>query len=521
MENIEGDIDLQMCGGCGKRFERKAALYSHSQMCLKRIAVCNTIKEKNTKQATDEARSQKLAKNNTNHQPKGSDKRKPRVLRKKCSKSREGKNVIERKDSKEKLDETDCDIFEDSTTNSKSVIAENKPETSSTFTENEKQEPETDCSLDGKQKLDESICSSNDLPEEPPIDAVTVDPSMDFEPEYDILSMGSEHLSLFRSSIIHADVCNVIGVPLLMNPSDSEEIKTESNHENDEEVTCGDVNNDSVAQLFFDGDDSSWNLSEDREITIKSPICNLNSEPEENEKTNRKYDECSSSETTTTLEMKSEEYTDKTKCLCLPCDIEFNSNCDLIEHMSKHFSWYCYQCSKCNYMCYYETTCIQHVRKQHNQSTIENTVLPVPNWKALKLSTDFIPLKDDLKTRKMIMEVIFGSGVDVCSFPDSNKQPRPIRKRTKSVKTYQDDFCYDLNTIKTKKTRNNGVNLSQESMKKSNVAKKKNSKSTQETNCASKLLVIKPLKVYAKRENAKKGNNALVSSTNSSDARGS
>lgn len=43
MRNFETDNDIQMCGGCGKRFERRAALNSHSQTCQKRIAAKNTI----------------------------------------------------------------------------------------------------------------------------------------------------------------------------------------------------------------------------------------------------------------------------------------------------------------------------------------------------------------------------------------------------------------------------------------------------------------------------------------------
>lgn len=41
MNNFEDDLELQMCGGCGRRFERRAALNSHSQICQKRIAVQN------------------------------------------------------------------------------------------------------------------------------------------------------------------------------------------------------------------------------------------------------------------------------------------------------------------------------------------------------------------------------------------------------------------------------------------------------------------------------------------------
>lgn len=48
MNDFECDSDLKMCGGCGKRFERKAALHSHLQVCLKRSVA---IKEDNAKRA--------------------------------------------------------------------------------------------------------------------------------------------------------------------------------------------------------------------------------------------------------------------------------------------------------------------------------------------------------------------------------------------------------------------------------------------------------------------------------------
>lgn len=44
MDNFEDDLELQRCGGCGRRFERRAALNSHSQICQKRIAARNNVK---------------------------------------------------------------------------------------------------------------------------------------------------------------------------------------------------------------------------------------------------------------------------------------------------------------------------------------------------------------------------------------------------------------------------------------------------------------------------------------------
>lgn len=62
INDIEGDNDFQYCIGCGKHFERKAALHSHSQMCAKRLEVCNNIKEnaKKKEESIEKAKLEKL-----------------------------------------------------------------------------------------------------------------------------------------------------------------------------------------------------------------------------------------------------------------------------------------------------------------------------------------------------------------------------------------------------------------------------------------------------------------------------
>lgn len=56
MNHLETDSELQRCGGCGKKFDRKAALLSHSQHCQKRIAAYNesVTKEKKTAKTSPE-----------------------------------------------------------------------------------------------------------------------------------------------------------------------------------------------------------------------------------------------------------------------------------------------------------------------------------------------------------------------------------------------------------------------------------------------------------------------------------
>lgn len=53
MDHLESDAELQRCGGCGKRFDRKAALSSHSQYCHRRVAAYeSTTKIKKTNQVS-------------------------------------------------------------------------------------------------------------------------------------------------------------------------------------------------------------------------------------------------------------------------------------------------------------------------------------------------------------------------------------------------------------------------------------------------------------------------------------
>ncbi|XP_066138352.1 uncharacterized protein [Euwallacea fornicatus] len=62
INDIEGDKDFQMCAGCGKHFERKAALHSHSQMCVKRLEVIKgNAKKKDEEEAVEKARLDKQA----------------------------------------------------------------------------------------------------------------------------------------------------------------------------------------------------------------------------------------------------------------------------------------------------------------------------------------------------------------------------------------------------------------------------------------------------------------------------
>lgn len=490
MEDIEGDNDFQMCGGCGRRFERKAALHSHSQLCTKRIALCNIIRENSTKQALEDAQSQKVARMNRENQPRGAERRKPLILRRKCAKSQKRDGGTGNKE--EDLDDgSEKDADDDYKTEGKS-------------------DQEPFCNGNDSNTLDEVIL----------VETVTIDPFRDIEPDCGMLSMENDSLSVFRSSMSPVDVFNIIGVPLAK--AGPEEVKADKMSSSaEEEPLCADESSNcaSLEQLFQDEnlneDVETAKEDDDAEETIKRK---RSSSTEESDLSGKVAKVEQGACTEITLQSKAEKYVDIQQCMCLDCDVAFASDRDLMEHMSQHFNWYTYQCRKCPYMCYYEDTCLLHVRKKHivDKSALGNMVLPVPSWKSLEMSTDFVPLvqkscenvavedipketPSDPATREMIMEVIFGSNVDASNIVNAAEncvkkaepepEARPVRNRTKSIKIVQDDFLYDLD-----------------------MHVKKTSKVWETNNFTRK--VMKPLKVYTKKtsKTRKDGNNKVTNS---------
>lgn len=208
-----------------------------------------------------------------------------------------------------------------------------------------------------------------------------------------------------------------------------------------------------------------------------------------------------------TLKDKAIPFVDANNFSCLPCNKHFSSLIFLLEHMSKHFNWYHYQCSKCSFMSYNRNTCVAHAVTYHINEfqEVESVVLPIPIWKTIALSNEFAPLyvtgrknlqldmlksieekdpattkntdtssndetklnteeinldidptvikdcQQDPSVRKMIMEVIFGNDFTSKSSTlalkgESNcidDSSRPVRIRTKSIKTSQKDFFYE------------------------------------------------------------------------------
>lgn len=365
-------------------------------------------------------------------------------------------------------------------------------------------------------------------------EVIVVNPCKDLEPEFNTLSVTNTDLSVFRSSLSRSEIYNVIGVPL--NETELEKRKSkEANIKNkldyENKIGFNDNSNSNLCANFFE-DNNSCNLDSHTKTIIKE-IANhqptastdilekLSKRKRMSDIEEKKAKRISEEER---LLCKAKQYIDVQKCMCLHCNIVFSSQNNLLEHMSQHFNWYCYQCSKCNYLCFYEDICIKHISEQHtvDKSELENAVLTIPGWKTVKLHSDFVSLKEDLRNNKTIMNIIFSNDADFISVSSKNQQqsvvntlpyqqPRSFRVRKKSIKITQDDFLYDFNTNAKKRSNIvNKKNYNNNERSKTKIIVKSVRRKVENHD----LFVKKPTKVYQNNYKARERNS--ISSTEES-----
>lgn len=319
IDNIEKDKDFQMCGGCGRRFERKAALQSHSQMCTKRLAIYNNLKEKKTSK-----KEIKLEKR----------KRKP----------------------------------------SNALVQRYQPV---------------------KQENDNVKCNNEE-------------------------SDGTSEINFSNHSEIEVFTISDDSVP----PDDVKPL--ESDIKVEEEVKS-------------DDDEFKEYVNDDGDYVFLAKVA---------------------------------PYIDKNELKCLPCSDTFLSPNQLLWHMSMHFSWFRFQCSKCAFSSFNKYDCTTHAISTHGilPSYIDSIVLPIPKWKVLCASHDFIELTQEvinnnslnaenrdipILERQIPETIVLEDNELEDSDLESELNPpnlfpintRPVRNRTRSVKTLQTDFVYDLGKV--------------------------------------------------------------------------
>ncbi|XP_056638296.1 uncharacterized protein LOC130446220 [Diorhabda sublineata] len=395
LNNIEGDNDFQMCGGCGKRFERKAALHSHAAMCIKRIAVCNTIKENNAKKKEELPKDTKTKLNKiektTDSHPKGALKRKPYLLRTykqpveiqiTCDTNLAHRNSDECDFYDDNSVKTNCDYSKVKTRNNATVSVKSEVISSnSLYSDSEKMETlesqineiERDHRIEvikevspsqvsdtssknsdkkvGKRVSDEDISDSQqsyDSNETDKDSLSNLNDTLEFQSPGKISIRSLEELRGFPKETIDEDT-------LILEPSKPNKSPKSSKRMIKRKRTPSsdsDQNNKSFKQSDFDV------LLDKQDLNFMA---------------------------------RASPYIDRKNLTCKSCQTQHPSLSKLLWHMSAHFSWFRYQCSRCSFVSFGKPECANHAKSIHDirDDEIANVVLPIPNWKTLLLSNEF------------------------------------------------------------------------------------------------------------------------------------
>ncbi|KAF5270330.1 hypothetical protein FQR65_LT05518 [Abscondita terminalis] len=528
INDLECNKDLQMCGGCGRKFERKAALNSHSHFCNKRIALCNSIKENKVKKLHDEnEKMPKLTKIDEKSTIGVVRRRKPlvahKILRFDCYED----DIHKNKDVEESKVVVDC-VEENVDGTVIEEVSEFKKDTMNLDAKErhiDKNAENLFIVLDTEKTATENCsddCSSMNKRELNGTDKATTTTIEECKESHALHFQSNNYID--KETITVEEKTEKVLVA-----SDTEEATTE--------------NCISKVESMFPIDDCSSVIKRKLKDTSKTT-------------TKRKCKEWHA------LYFKSNNYIDKEKITCLPCAKVFKSNKSLMKHMAGHFNWNRYQCKNCSYKSYQRSKCENHCESVHritDKDALNECVLRISHKKIMDLSTEFIhyanesnnlttepalkisnnadsiseieeepssidkvttvpeqnkeltgavlekvdlPKSPNSSVRKMIMEVIFGSEItasttllnenkndegdlkavaknvdengDVYNHEETEdfaaihslKDSRPVRNRTATVK---EDFLYDMTQIlKLKPSKEKGpvdINTKQKPLK--------------------------------------------------------
>ncbi|CAH0558852.1 unnamed protein product [Brassicogethes aeneus] len=378
MSNFEGDNDLQMCGGCGKRFERKAALHSHSQMCLKRITICQNIKDnikKKEHELEKELKAKKLQKLNS---VKGSAKRKP--------------NLIRTYKQSKKQNETDKDINEN---------VGNKAEVQKEPDKNEEVDKTEikPLSPKGTQFVGFSQEVNDGLPK------IILELAQD-APKTLGADFKKEKIKVSKSIFKSLSETNV---------NDEYEIS---------DLSCSILNSIKKSKRITTMKEKNKNKKRTYSVDIKTiPI------------------ECNNSDEDSNFLSIAAPFMNQKTLTCKSCQKNFDSETQLLWHMSAHFSWFRFQCSRCSFVSFSKFDCTDHAIKNHavHRSLIPSVVLPIPNWKTVLMSHEFTPLTNNVDCKGKLTDEIISFRTDEIVNSLENKNCFEDSKHSVSNLFY--DYC--------------------------------------------------------------------------------
>ncbi|XP_046742724.1 uncharacterized protein LOC124409259 [Diprion similis] len=333
MDHFESDLELQRCGGCGRRFDRRAALISHSQSCQKRIAACNEAAT-----ASKAKRSEKT----------------PSPIDQPSDSQPSHKNTLER--TVRSSQSTEKQVSQ----NTESPCIQNLVDTSNL----------------GSEESPSELISNNETSIR--VENVSRISDADWEMmgnNFGKISMNSDSF-LTASSLFNKDraVASDDELALANKVPDSPEIIFTSMDESRTVAISFGPKRRRIALLRNSSKDLS-NSSGSPTVSnkIENPVKLV---PPSSEKQTFSTDHMKIMENRIAM------IANVRKLQCLPCHRKFTSMTNLRRHMAIHIGWNRYRCRLCDFKCFVKCDCVAHCNKVHdaknNRAVIADMVIQIP-----------------------------------------------------------------------------------------------------------------------------------------------
>ncbi|XP_015512892.2 zinc finger protein 800 [Neodiprion pinetum] len=333
MDHFESDLELQRCGGCGRRFDRRAALVSHSQSCQKRIAACN-----------EAATASKATRSEKTPSP-----------------------IDQPSDSKPSRKNTPEHAVRSSQSNEKQV---------SQKIESPRIQSLVDTSSLGSEESPLELISNNETSIR--VENVSRISNADWEMmgnNFGKISMNSDSFLSANSVFDKGQAIETDEEQALANkvPDSPEIIFTSMDDSRTVAISFGPKKR-KIALLKNSSKDLS-NSSESTNFSNKSENV-MKSVPPSSEKQTFSTDHMKIMENRIAM------IANVRKLQCLPCHRKFTSMTNLRRHMAIHIGWNRYRCRLCDFKCFVKCDCVAHCNKVHdaknNRAVIADMVIQIP-----------------------------------------------------------------------------------------------------------------------------------------------
>ncbi|XP_012271461.1 uncharacterized protein LOC105694899 isoform X2 [Orussus abietinus] len=336
MKHLELDLELQRCGGCGRRFDRKVALQSHSQRCQRRIDACNGAANK-------------------------------------------VKKIV--KPLLQSVHKNDKPLVEE-VVNQVAMRNDNVAKATAEKSQLETEETKTQIAPDKANKV---LSAGSDDGNELPIRVQNV--SSLSNDAWERMGANSPLLNSTSHSSSESSVVDTIcdekatmhrqqSSPISDLSDSPEIIYTSIDRSNTMSLAFGNKKRKIMSTTKNERLHAIADKIGERNLALQNTLLNVNrSKPQ------------STFDYTLIMEKKMAAISNIRKLQCLPCRQKFTSMANLRRHMAIHIGWNRYRCKLCPFKCFVKCDCVAHCNRLHNaknnRSVISEMVLEMPEKEIL------------------------------------------------------------------------------------------------------------------------------------------